>query len=50
MAYDTRCYDLAEALAQTIQTAIEEWIIWERDHAGRVLMPGIDEYLPDNGQ
>jgi hypothetical protein len=49
MAYDTKCFDLAEAfledeptlqtenkkkaLAQTIQTAIEEWIIWERDHA-----------------
>lgn len=66
MAYDTKCYDLAaafledeptlqtenkkSALAQTIQTAIEDWIQWERDHSGKVLMLGIDEYLPDNGQ
>ena len=48
MAYDSRCYDLAEvfladepalqtenkkaALAQTIQEAIETWIEWEHDH------------------
>ena len=48
MAYDTKCYDLAQAfledepmlnietkraaLAQTIQTEIENWIEWERDH------------------
>lgn len=48
MGYDSKCYALAEAfledeltlqhehkkaaLAQTIQTAIEDWIEWERDH------------------
>lgn len=52
MAYDSRCYDLAEtfladepalqtenkkkALAQTIQTSIEDWIQWEHDHAATV--------------
>ena len=52
MAYDTKCYDLAAAflhdepeldtedkrtsLAQTIQTEIENWIEWEREHKNRL--------------
>lgn len=55
MAYDTKCYDLADAfladeptlqsenkkraLAQTIQDAIEDWIGWERDHAADGPLP-----------
>lgn len=52
MAYDTKCHDLAchfledepklnsehkrSALAQTIQTAIEEWIEWEERNMARL--------------
>ena len=64
MAYDTRCYDLAEAfledwphldttkrrdaLAQVIQTTIEDWINYEHDNYEPPVPPGFEAGFADN--